>query len=95
MEIALRPEDKQMLDEKVASGRFSSADEAVAAALELLRRREDAELETLRMEVRKGFDQIEAGDYVSVTSEKDAAELTEQIHRRGLARAEKEQAAAN
>ena len=68
MEIALRPEDKQMLDEKVASGRFSSADEAVAAALELLRRREDAELETLRMEVRKGFDQIEAGDYVSVTS---------------------------
>ena len=82
MEITLSPEDKQMLDEKIANGRFSSADQAIAVALELLRRREELSLEEERRIVQVGIDQIERGEYRTIDSRREMEVFIEGIRQR-------------
>jgi antitoxin ParD1/3/4 len=52
------------LAELVASGRYSSADEAVREALNLLRQREAA-WATLEADLQKGLDSLDAGQGLS------------------------------
>ena len=89
MEIALRPEHEQMLEEQIASGRFSSVGEAVAAALELLQRREKLTLEEERKLVQVGIDQLERGEYREVSTPRQMDVFIEEIRQKSAPRGRK------
>jgi putative addiction module CopG family antidote len=60
--ITRLPEDlERFVQAKVESGRFKSADEAIAAALRLLRQREEAEEERLIEGIQRGLDDVQSG----------------------------------
>ncbi len=56
------PKDlEQFVQAKVRSGRFSSSDEAITAAVRLLRQQEEAEETRVLEGIRKGLDDMRAG----------------------------------
>jgi len=57
----LPPDLKQFVRAKVRSGRFSSSDEAITAALRLLRQQEEAEEARIPEGIRQGLDDMRAG----------------------------------
>jgi len=60
--IARLPEELQRyVEAKVQSGRFASSDEAIAEAVRLLRRREEAEEARVLDRVRQGLEDVRAG----------------------------------
>ena len=67
MNVSLTPELEQMIQEKVATGLYSSASEVVREALRLMRGRDEdrqRKLEDLRREVAIGIADLEAGNVV-------------------------------
>jgi len=52
---------EQFVQAKVRSGRFSSSDEAITAAVRLLREREEAEEARVLEGIRQGLDDMRAG----------------------------------
>ncbi len=52
---------EQFVQAKVRSGRFSSSDEAITAAVRLLRQQEEAEETRVLEGIRKGLDDMRAG----------------------------------
>jgi antitoxin ParD1/3/4 len=84
MNVSLTPELEQFIQEKVASGHYSSASEVVREALRLLREHDELRrlrLEALRRQIRVGIEQLDAGRSVVLD------ELTlEGIKRRGRER---------
>jgi len=52
---------EQFVQAKVRSGRFSSSDEAITAALRLLRQQEEAEEARVLEGIRQGLDDMRAG----------------------------------
>jgi putative addiction module CopG family antidote len=52
---------EQFVPAKVRSGRFSSSDEAITAALRLLRQQEEAEETRVLEGIRQGLDDMRAG----------------------------------
>jgi Arc/MetJ-type ribon-helix-helix transcriptional regulator len=58
MNISISPEQATFLDQQVAGGAFASPQEAVAAAIDLLRLRADA-----LAKVDSGRRQLDEGDY--------------------------------
>jgi putative addiction module CopG family antidote len=52
---------EQFVLAKVRSGRFSSADEAIAAGVRLLRQQEEAEEARTLEDIRRGLDDVRAG----------------------------------
>ena len=77
MQITLTPELDRLVEEKVASGLYESPSEVVREALRLLFEREPL-LDWLRLEARRGFEQLDAGEAVDITRE----EFLAQIHER-------------
>jgi antitoxin ParD1/3/4 len=62
--VTLPPELEAFIQERVASGRFATAGEAVREGLRLLEEREqerEAVLAELRQEIELGFEQAKAG----------------------------------
>ena len=61
MSITLTPEQEEIINEKLQSGRYTSAAEVIDEGLRLLawREQEGKKLESLRAEIQKGIDQIE------------------------------------
>jgi len=56
------PQDlEQFVEAKVRSGRFMSADEAIAAGVRLLRQQEEAEEAGILEGIRQGLDDMRAG----------------------------------
>ena len=87
MEIALKPEYEEKLNDLVASGRFSSASDAVSAALDFLASLDDDEPldeETLA-KIAVGEAELDHGEYVEYSLE-DLNRLPEDIERRAKAR---------
>lgn len=79
MTVTIPPEFAEFVDGELASGRFQSTDELLAAALSLLRERE-RRWGLLQSEIQEGLDDVEAGR----VSEFDAEDF--------IARAEKRRA---
>jgi antitoxin ParD1/3/4 len=63
MNVSLTPQLEQLVREKVESGRYNNASEVVREGLRLIERR-DQKLNSLRILLQEGFDQIERGEYV-------------------------------
>ena len=84
MNVSLTPELEQLIDDKVSSGMYQTASEVIRDALRLLKER-DERLETLRKDVRAGFEAVDRGEYTDF----DAAnikDLADRIKARGRRR---------
>ena len=80
MNVSLRKELEQFIDDRVKSGRYSSADEVVEEALWLLRERDRTSTERLaelKAKIREGIEASERGEVVD--GEEVFAELEEDI----------------
>ena len=65
MNVSLTPELEQYVKTKVGSGFYNSASEVVRDALRLLEeqdRMKELKLQLLREEIRKGLDELDAGE---------------------------------
>jgi antitoxin ParD1/3/4 len=65
MNVTLDPEIAKFVEDQVKSGRFSSAEEVILAALQALRGQQDSsgvDLGNLRGEIRQGLDEAERGE---------------------------------
>ncbi len=85
MNVSLSPKLEALINEKVASGVYSSASEVLREALQLLDERDreqSAQLDALRKEVAIGIEQLERGEYTEYTDE-TLPELREKITKRG------------
>jgi antitoxin ParD1/3/4 len=86
MEIALKPEHARMIEEEIARGNFSSAEEVVAEAIDLLARQREAELDDLRKALQEGFDAIERGDCTELRTPEDFTSFATEVGRRAKTR---------
>lgn len=84
MNVSLTPELERLVNEKVKTGMYQTASEVVREALRLLQDR-DAQLETLRTDVRAGFDQIERGRFAEYNA-KTARKLARDVKAGGRKR---------
>ena len=88
MKISLPPELEQLIQAKVASGRYQSASEVIEAALRLLEERDDRGRdgrEELRAQIRIGLDQLNRGE-AKVYDDESLKDLFKQIKTRGRKR---------
>ena len=90
MNVSLTPELEHVVNKKVSSGLYQTASEVIREGLRLLIER-DQRLESLRSEVRAGFEAIARGEY----TEYDGAsiqKLAARVKSRGRRRLAAEQA---
>lgn len=67
MNVSLTPELEKLIQDKVKSGRYLSANEVVREALQLLEERDriqQIKLDTLRQKLQVGVDQIDRGELI-------------------------------
>ncbi len=86
MEIKLKPEHEQLIEKEIARGNFSSREEVVAEAIELLVGLREAGLENLRAAVQEGFDAVDRGEYTELKTSEDYRAFAAEISRRASAR---------
>ncbi|NJK73836.1 MAG: type II toxin-antitoxin system ParD family antitoxin [Oscillatoriales cyanobacterium RU_3_3] len=82
MSITLSPEQEQLIQAQLATGRYSSQEEVLSVALLLLQKFSDdyaTWLEETRQKVKIGLDQIERGEVLD--SETVIAQLEQKIDR--------------
>jgi len=80
MNITLGSEFEKRINEKVASGLYTSASEVIRDGLRLLFEKDLAkqqQLEILRLEVARGFEQLSAGE----KSSKNALDIIDEVER--------------
>ncbi len=80
MNITLGSEFEKRINEKVASGLYTSASEVIREGLRLLFEKDMAkqqQMEILRQEVSRGFEQLTAGE----KSTKSALEIFDEVSR--------------
>ncbi len=80
MNVSLTPELENIVESKVKGGMYNSASEVVREGLRLLQQRDEMrekKLESLRIEIQKGIDDLEAGRYQD--GEKAMAEVKERL----------------
>lgn len=86
MEVTLKPEHERLIAEQVSQGRFSSPDEAIAAALSLLQHRDELTLEEERKLIQVAVDQLDRGEGVTIQTRDEMDALFEQIKQRSAGR---------
>jgi antitoxin ParD1/3/4 len=77
MNVSLTPELETLVNQKVKSGRYTTASEVVREALRLLDdydRLREIRREDLRREIQKGVDDIKEGRYTTYNSGEEIAE---------------------
>jgi antitoxin ParD1/3/4 len=81
MNISLTPQLEAFVQEKVASGLYSSASEVVRDALRMLEEQDRVKatkLEMLRREIQKGIDELDRGEGIPL----DVEEIKQEAKRR-------------
>ena len=81
MNISLTPEMEQLVNEEVKTGLYQTASEVICEGLRLLRER-DQPVETLRRDVRAGFEAVERGEFTEY-DEGNIKDLSDRIKARG------------
>lgn len=78
MTIRLQAESEKFIAEQVRAGKFASEEEAISAAVDQMREREE-KLAWLRRELQIGVDQIERGDCAEWDVEEIKGELRKEF----------------
>ncbi|MGA9997757.1 MAG: type II toxin-antitoxin system ParD family antitoxin [Pyrinomonadaceae bacterium] len=76
MTITLNDELEDLINEKIKSGAYKSADEVIAASLRLLKAKEEG-MEALRREIMLGVEDIQQGRYKDYSSDAELEALSE------------------
>ena len=84
MNVSLTPELEQLVAQKVGTGMYQTASEVIREGLRLLKER-DQRLESLRRDVRAGFEAVDRGEF-SDFDESNMRELAERVKARGRKR---------
>jgi antitoxin ParD1/3/4 len=80
---------QKLVDRKVSSGMYQTASEVIREGLRLLVERDEAR-ESLRRDIKAGFDAIDRGEYTDYDAE-GLRQLAERVKARGRKRWEAEQ----
>ena len=84
MNVSLTRELEQLVTDKVKSGMYQTSSEVIREGLRLLKER-DRNLESLRAEIREGFEAVERGEYTDYTAE-NIHKLVAEVHADGRKR---------
>ena len=79
MEIALKPEDQELIEKHVASGRFKSIEEAVGALVRMLPDPDDPTPEEEWELLRPALEGYDRGEYRTLKTRADYDELYREI----------------
>lgn len=83
--ITLTPEQEAIVSERIKSGAYKSADEVIAASLNLLKEQEKR-TEAQRREVMRGVEDIKQGHFTNVSTDKELDRFADQIIERSLSK---------
>ena len=89
MNVSLTPELEKLVEDKVSSGMYQTASEVIREGLRLLRER-DQFIESLRRDVRAGFEAAERGEFTEY-DESGVKQLSNRVTARGRKRLAEEQ----
>jgi antitoxin ParD1/3/4 len=78
MTITLTDELEELINEKVSSGEYKSADEVVIASLRLLKAQEKG-VETLRREIMCGVEDIQQGRFTAYETDVELGTFSNEI----------------
>jgi antitoxin ParD1/3/4 len=78
MTITLTDELEELIREKVKSGAYKSADEVIMASLRLLSAQEQG-METLRLQIMVGIEDIQQGRFTSCASDSELEAFSDEI----------------
>lgn len=84
MNISLTPELEQLVSDKVKTGLYQTASEVIREGLRLLRER-DRHMESLRRDVRDGFEAVERGEFTEYDAN-SIKDLSDRVKARGRKR---------
>jgi antitoxin ParD1/3/4 len=85
MTITLTDELEELINEKVKSGEYKSADEVVIASLRLLKAQEKG-MEALRQEIMYGVEDIQQGRFTAYETDTELGTFSDEIIRQGQER---------
>ena len=85
MTITLTDELEELINEKVRSGVYKSADEVIMASLRLLKAKEEG-MEALRREIMRGVEDIQQGRFAAYTNDAEIEAFSDEIIRQGQER---------
>ena len=85
MTITLTAELEELINEKVKSGAYNSADEVIMASLRLLKAQEEG-MEALRREIMLGVEDIRQGRFTTYATDAELEALSDKIIKRGQER---------
>ncbi|HMF57220.1 MAG TPA: type II toxin-antitoxin system ParD family antitoxin [Pyrinomonadaceae bacterium] len=85
MTITLTDEMEELINVKIKSGEYKSADEVVMASLRLLKAKEDG-VEALRREIMHGIEDIQQGRFAAYTTDAEIEAFSDDIIRQGQER---------
>ena len=85
MTITLTDELEELINEKVKSGTYKSADEVIMASLRLLKAQEEG-IEALRREIMRGVEDIHEGRFTTYATDAELDALSDKIIGQGQER---------
>jgi antitoxin ParD1/3/4 len=82
MNVLLKPDLEKFIADKLKTGQYTDANQVVNKALEVLKEQDEFTPEHeryLRLELQRGIDQLERGEYAQFNAEKIIAEERRRI----------------
>lgn len=83
--ITLTDEQEAIVSERIKSGAYKSANEVIAASLNLLKEQEKR-TEATRREIMRGVEDIEQGLFMIFSTEREFAQFADRIIQRSTAK---------
>lgn len=82
MTITLTDELEELINAKVRSGAYKSADEVVKESLRLLKAKEEG-IDALRWEIMRGIEDVQQGRFETFTTDAELEAFSNEIIRQG------------
>lgn len=82
MNVTLTVELEEIINQKIGSGQFNSANEVIGAGLRLLNQWDQLRLEELKLEIAKGIDSLNRGEGTPLDVEAIKAEGRQRLAER-------------
>lgn len=83
--ITLTDEQEAIISERIKSGAYKSADEVIAASLNLLKEQEKR-IEAQRREIMLGVEDIKQGRFTTVSTDEELDQFADQIIEQSLSK---------